>query len=564
MKITCQSCQAKYTIADEKVGGKTVKIKCKKCGASIVVHGNEGGAAAAEPLAAGVPPGAEPSEEGEAHVAGHGAGASGNPNEEWTVNVTDDDQRTMTTAQILVEYQRGVLNDDSYIWKDGMADWLPLSSVPEVMSLVAAAGPRVPPAAASDPYAAQMEGAAAQADPQFGLGGTLMMETPSGPTAGAGFASNVMSPGGGAARRAQNRGGAVDLFASAPERQLSDPALANAGPPGAGAVGARNENSVLFSLSALNAAHSVPRSPQGRGEEAVLDLRPAAPVGPARNNGRAGFDDIMNLGGGMAAAPILAPPPLLAPVVEAPPPQMAPVAAFPTPGMQGAPLLMPDMQPQKKSSAGLILGVVAGLVVLGGVGLFFAFREPSPPPSTDEATTASAAPTSAPSAVPTPTAAPTPSPAETAQATAPSGSPTTPSTFSKPGGVIPGGTRPGSKPVEKVEEKPVEKPPEKPPEKPAETPTSGGGKDFDRAAASAALSRASGAARGCKKPDGPTGSGKVRVTFAPSGNVTSATVEGPPFAGTPVGGCIASAFRGARVPPFEGAPVSVSKTVNIN
>jgi hypothetical protein len=56
----------------------------------------------------------------------------------------------------------------------------------------------------------------------------------------------------------------------------------------------------------------------------------------------------------------------------------------------------------------------------------------------------------------------------------------------------------------------------------------------------------------------------VKVTFAPSGNVTSAQVEGPPFAGTPVGGCIASAFRGAKVPPFSGAPVTVSKSFSIN
>ncbi|MDB5219989.1 MAG: virulence associated protein, partial [Myxococcaceae bacterium] len=28
MKIQCQSCQAKYTIADEKVLGKVVKIRC--------------------------------------------------------------------------------------------------------------------------------------------------------------------------------------------------------------------------------------------------------------------------------------------------------------------------------------------------------------------------------------------------------------------------------------------------------------------------------------------------------------------------------------------------------
>ena len=56
----------------------------------------------------------------------------------------------------------------------------------------------------------------------------------------------------------------------------------------------------------------------------------------------------------------------------------------------------------------------------------------------------------------------------------------------------------------------------------------------------------------------------MKVTFAPSGNVTSAQVEGPPFAGTPVGGCIASAFRSAKVPPFSGPPVSVSKSFNIN
>ena len=38
MKITCQSCQSKYTVSDEKVQGRTVKIKCRKCGATILVN----------------------------------------------------------------------------------------------------------------------------------------------------------------------------------------------------------------------------------------------------------------------------------------------------------------------------------------------------------------------------------------------------------------------------------------------------------------------------------------------------------------------------------------------
>ena len=39
MKIVCEACQAKYSIADEKVRGKVFKIRCKKCSHVIVVRG---------------------------------------------------------------------------------------------------------------------------------------------------------------------------------------------------------------------------------------------------------------------------------------------------------------------------------------------------------------------------------------------------------------------------------------------------------------------------------------------------------------------------------------------
>lgn len=90
------------------------------------------------------------------------------------------------------------------------------------------------------------------------------------------------------------------------------------------------------------------------------------------------------------------------------------------------------------------------------------------------------------------------------------------------------------------------------------------GKAFDRAAAAAALSAAADAARACKQEGGSTGKGEVEVTFAPSGDVTSALVEGSPFAGTPVGGCVASHFEGVRVPPFDGSPVSIKKSFDID
>lgn len=86
---------------------------------------------------------------------------------------------------------------------------------------------------------------------------------------------------------------------------------------------------------------------------------------------------------------------------------------------------------------------------------------------------------------------------------------------------------------------------------------------FDRAAALAALDAAAIAARSCAQPGGPSGKAIVKVVFAPSGEVTSASVDDPPFAGTPVGGCIAAAFRSAHVPPFEGEPVMLEKSVEI-
>jgi hypothetical protein len=81
---------------------------------------------------------------------------------------------------------------------------------------------------------------------------------------------------------------------------------------------------------------------------------------------------------------------------------------------------------------------------------------------------------------------------------------------------------------------------------------------FDRGAAAAALGSVN--VGGCKKSDGPTGPGHVKVTFSPSGSVASAVVDQPPFAGTAIGGCVAGKFRGAHIPAFGGAPISVGKS----
>jgi hypothetical protein len=98
---------------------------------------------------------------------------------------------------------------------------------------------------------------------------------------------------------------------------------------------------------------------------------------------------------------------------------------------------------------------------------------------------------------------------------------------------------------------------------PAGAPAAAEAPPFDSAAASAALNAAANAASSCKKDGDPSGTATVIVTFAPSGSVTSATLDGPPFAGTATGSCVASTMRRAKVPAFNGAQMTVNQTVVI-
>src|SRR6266851_5374697 len=107
MKITCQACQSKYTIADDKIQGKVAKIRCRKCGATVLVDASAGA---------------------QANGSGPDSG------EGWLVSVAEGDQRTMQLQEVVDAYNSGVITADTYLWKDGMTDWLPLSEVAEVVT----------------------------------------------------------------------------------------------------------------------------------------------------------------------------------------------------------------------------------------------------------------------------------------------------------------------------------------------------------------------------------------------------------------------------------------------
>jgi predicted Zn finger-like uncharacterized protein len=572
MKISCQSCQAKYTIADEKVLGKIVKIRCKKCGATIVINGNEGGTSSQS---------GQPAADGNAYDYAGGAGG-----EQWTVNVADGDQRTMTLEEISTAYRSGVVNDDTYCWKDGMADWLPVRDVPELASARggspdqtqqdqgSAAGYPTPPPPSED--AATNGGFSPSFPPPQAAASSPASSNGNGNGAANGLFGSSPPPA--AARRQGGRGGGgADLFGGAAQAGGEDDVMtsAPAGMPQASndpgkLTGQRNENSVLFSLSALTQNAPKEEAPAQVGGEGsgLIDIRAlSASMGSTGDKPKGGHvDDIMNLGGGGAFTAALTAPVLAPPTAEG--------------GMLGL-----GGEEQRKDNTKLILAAILGAgLLIGGSIVVWALKKPDAPPMPTAATADTAA-----SAAPVASAPPAAAAATVAAAPADSssaGSAATPPSVggavaaAKPaGGAAPhhgggggggGGPAPfaapapapaagggggggGSKSLDDMMRGAV-----KPSDAPAPAAAQASTAPFDRGAAAAALGSIS--VSGCKKSDGPTGSGHIKITFAPNGSVQSAVVDQPPFAGTAVGGCVAGKFRSAHIPAFAGAPVPVGKS----
>lgn len=86
---------------------------------------------------------------------------------------------------------------------------------------------------------------------------------------------------------------------------------------------------------------------------------------------------------------------------------------------------------------------------------------------------------------------------------------------------------------------------------------------FSEKAAAAALAAAAESARACRDRGGPTGEARVRVTFAPTGDVVYSEVADAPIAGSAAGECVARKFRNARVPPFRGEARTLGAAVRL-
>jgi predicted Zn finger-like uncharacterized protein len=266
MKIVCDNCATKYSIADEKVRGKVFKIRCKKCSHIIVVRGTEGDAPQAVDHSAGH--GDNAFGEDQATVAQGGGG--GAADSVWHLVIDREQVGPMTASEVRAKVAAGQADAETYAWREGFGDWLRLGSIDDFKDLAAAPAGRVMHEAATQVPASNDE-ATRRSDmgDLFGgqpreeeggasdlFGGKAAAQPASASFAQAASTGEDLFGGGGQA--------ASPLFsAPAPEARPRASAGQFGGGGGGGLeaapagepkmTGQRNENSVLFSLNNLQA-----------------------------------------------------------------------------------------------------------------------------------------------------------------------------------------------------------------------------------------------------------------------------------------------------------------------
>jgi hypothetical protein len=316
---------------------------------------------------------------------------------------------------------------------------------------------------------------------------------------------------------------------------------AEAGAQARASTGARNENSVLFSLEALIQKNTLERPDlPARKDEAALLLGPPNPGQRPRPPA-----DLVNVGAGGLMNAVMS----------------APTYAPQTPSPAAAATLdaeLAEMYRSRRSGAGwwallvlLVLGGIAAAVyvlrpdLLRQVGVL-----PQASPKSDPAAAGTEAgePETIPAAPDEPEVGdPTEAPDENTSADP--GENPAPSRAPAPNPTS--GTRndgPGQASQDRAEA--------------AERSNEAALAPFDRDAAARALNEAASSLGACRQAGERSGEGRAQVTFAPSGRVTMASITGD-LAGSAVGGCVARVFRSARVPPFQGEATTVSKSFSL-
>ena len=560
MKIVCDSCGAKYSIADEKVAGKIFKIRCKKCSSVLEVRGDQTGA---HPFDEASTP---QDQEGEAT---------------WYIVVNGEQKGPLPPIELSQLVAKGSVGLSSYVWQEGFDDWKVAGDVPELAQVFGGAAAQ-----------AQSSQAAVDDTLSFGTGGDLFGDRSGREPTGETDTNSNMFAGFDESPTPTESQDSPFAAASQDSAGTADAAAFGGGAVGASApqrmTGQRNENSVLFSLTNLQQLASRGGSPAEPSPAASQPPASASALGASSTTGEgSGLIDIRALANsttpGTKAAPSQAVDDLLS------------IGTGGGGASLGAPLLGPAPLEAVEGNRWLWIGgaAIAVIAIVGaGIGVGVALggseddsleigtvaeQEPGQPiPGSSEVATAAQAPIDPPEEAlataepveaatleePTePTEAPPapeigkPAPKKHSSSSSQRRPRTPKSTASKPAPrkrssnnldalmdeVVGGSSSSKAKRTSRSSGSSSSSLPDAPTRNDVKT----------------ALQGVSGGVKSCKKGNG--GTAAVNVVFSgKTGRASSAKVTSGPFKGTAVGSCIASAVKRARVPRFKQSSFKVT------
>ncbi|RMH41063.1 MAG: DUF4339 domain-containing protein [Deltaproteobacteria bacterium] len=172
MKFQCDRCKTRYSIADERVRGKILKIRCKNCEAVITVREGMDAPSARRPAVAAKPKAdSKPVLRGAFERAMGGATEPGQADfdddrtvlsdgppppqmeEEWYVSVDGEQFGPFTLAAARDWVAARDPGDELYCWSEGFDDWLPTEKVSHFRGLRGRPPSRAPRARPASPVA---------------------------------------------------------------------------------------------------------------------------------------------------------------------------------------------------------------------------------------------------------------------------------------------------------------------------------------------------------------------------------------------------------------------------
>lgn len=179
MKFLCDNCKAKYQIPDEKIAGRTLRMKCRKCDHEIILKGpkdeadagpTEGSNASKKRSGSSSGPAPRPGARRGGSQAGPrptspvaaqpkrasslgsefrkgslapDAPSTRAPAAEWYVAINDVPVGPIKRDEVARKIGLGAVTAESLCWREGLDDWKPVGQVQELASLLQQR--RVPP-----------------------------------------------------------------------------------------------------------------------------------------------------------------------------------------------------------------------------------------------------------------------------------------------------------------------------------------------------------------------------------------------------------------------------------